>query len=131
MDSAGYSVGVLEVKCARSQEVLERLNARCTHGVPISVMARMQERWETDHLSRIVALRPAGVGLGDEGLGEGDGQVAGGAVGDRPGVGPMIPLQQLPSLHQWLSTHHCVHYSKRRRRTHLLMEVCVCVCVYV
>jgi len=97
---AGYAVAVIELHCPEVPGVLEQLHARNVHGVPLKVLRTMQARFEADPVSSVAHVRACNLAPLAEGVSSG---------------------APLPSLQQWLSAHHAVHYSKSRPKTHLVM----------
>jgi len=118
---AGYVLLVVEVRgSAREGGAIEALHARSTHGVPLSVMRALHERWEDDTQSRAVArLRP--LGLGHELVEPLPLEQASPSQPPLPSLPPPPMHPPTQSLQQWLSAHHCIHHSRSRKSSHLRM----------
>lgn len=104
---AAYAVAIVELRCRDAPGTLEQLFTRNTHGVPMQALRAMHARWEADlsPSAAVAIVRPIGM----------RGAPAA-AAAPQQAASP-----RLPSLQQWLSVHHAIHYSKSRPKTHLLM----------
>lgn len=98
-NDVGCRVAVIELDTPSKAAAL-RYGARSLHRVPAQALLRMLSRWERD--DQALMVRPFDKD-------ETPHQSSVRAQGDTPSQ----------SLRSWLSSHHFLHFNKRRRRTHI------------